>query len=156
VDETLRLISMLPAPAGLEDRIHATLRSPHARRPGRVLAWPPSAQRDGGAWMRTAAAAAIAFVIAGGGWGVYLHVQSLRPAEAVAAPAHPADGGFSAAGAIRTPQTLNGPVVTTPAVAHPAHAHPVRSRPAKKHAASGPSAKGQPAAKTSATGPAVQ
>ena len=51
-DETLRLIARLPAPKGLEDRVHAALRAAHAtslQQPasgagienrGRVLAWP--------------------------------------------------------------------------------------------------------------------
>ena len=50
-EETLRLIASLPAPAGLEDRVHAALRSaPHGAPArglragvaswGRVLAWP--------------------------------------------------------------------------------------------------------------------
>ena len=154
VDETLRLIATLPAPAGLEDRIHTTLRNAHARRPGQVLAW-PSPPHSGGAWMRAAAAAAIAFVIVGGGWGVYSRVQPSPPAGAMAAPAHPAGGGFSAAGAIRTPQTLNGPVVT-----HPAQPNPAESKPPSKHGRSkygkiGSSAKDQSAARTSGAKPAA-
>jgi hypothetical protein len=104
-DETLRLIAGLPAPEGLEDRIHEVLRS--APRRGQLLSWPrqPFARHD---WMRAAAAAAIAFVVVGGGWGVYSRVQQGQPAM----PAHvAAPGGFSGAGAIRTPQTLNGPVL---------------------------------------------
>jgi hypothetical protein len=159
VDATLRLVATLPAPSGLEDRIHSALRSAHARRPGRVLAW-PSAHRSSRSWMRTAAAAAIAFVIAGGGWGVYSHVQPAHPAGAMIAPAQPAAGGFSAAGAIRTPQTLNGPVVAHPAEANLAQPNiaqplPARPRPAGKHAAAGASAKGQPVAKASAAQPAA-
>ncbi len=37
-EDTLRLIASLPAPAGLEDRVHKALRA--APRSGRVLAWP--------------------------------------------------------------------------------------------------------------------
>ena len=71
-EDTLRLIANLPAPQGLEDRLIEGLRS--APRQGRVLSWPGamSSSRD---WLRTAAAAAIAFVIVGGGWGVYSRVQ---------------------------------------------------------------------------------
>jgi hypothetical protein len=105
-DETLRLIARLPAPDGLEDRVHAALRT--ARRSPRVLAW-PRALGTGNSFMRAAAAAAIVFVIAGGGWGIYTRVQ---PSRVIAMPQHVAlPGGFSNAGAMRTPQTLNGPVV---------------------------------------------
>lgn len=119
-EATLRLIAALPAPAGLEDRIHSALQSslgsalPQARGTGRVLAWrTPSG--SGNSWMRSAAAAAIAFVIAGGGWGVYSRVR--LPGRVVAVPVRvAAPGGFGGAGAIRTPQTLNGPVLTHPPV----------------------------------------
>jgi hypothetical protein len=130
-EATLRLIAALPAPEGLEDRVRvalqATLESeiesglrlrslqPHEK--GRVLAWrtPYSA---GNSWMRAAAAAAIAAVVAGGGWGVYSRVQQPLPGRVTAAPARvAAPGGFGTVGAIRTPQTLNGPVLTHPAEA---------------------------------------
>ena len=110
-EQTLRQIANLPAPEGLEDRIHAALRSVPPR--GRVLAWPAQGllHRD---WMRAAAAAAIAFVVAGGGWGVYLRVQPGQPGKTFVLPQAAAPGGFSGAGAIRTPQTLSGPVLTHP------------------------------------------
>ena len=75
-EDTLQLIANLPAPAGLEDRIHAGLlaHAHSARRAGRVLAWPANSSA-GSAWMRSAAAAAIVFVVAGGGWGIYSRVQ---------------------------------------------------------------------------------
>jgi hypothetical protein len=119
VDDTLRLIASLPVPAGLEDRIVVGLRSSRRMQPhgARILAWP---LRPGRAWahsaaLRTAAAAAIVLAVAGGGWGVYSYVQSNQP-RAVAQPPRPAvsSGGFSNAGAMRTPQTLNGPVLTHP------------------------------------------
>ena len=111
-EETLRLIASLPAPEGLEERVHAALlRDPHR---GRVLAW-PTPHRPVSAWMRTAAAAAIVFVVAGGGWSVYLHVDRGESAKTIVVPRVPISGGFSSAGAIRTPQTLNGPMVTHPA-----------------------------------------
>ncbi len=117
-DETLRLIASLPAPAGLEDRLHTALRVPP--RPARVLAWPKRLNPQSG-WMRTAAAAAIVFVVVGGGWGVYTRVQHNQPAKVIAMPARmPATGGFSSAGAMRTPQTLPGPVAPQPAKANPA------------------------------------
>ena len=67
--------------------------------------------------MRTAAAAAIVFVVAGGGWGVYTHVQNVQqsqPAKVIVVPRGLQPGGFSGAGAMRTPQTLPGPTVTLP------------------------------------------
>jgi hypothetical protein len=116
--ETLRLIARLPTPEGLEDRVHATLGS--TSRQGRVLSWP--APRADSNWMRTAAAAAaIVAVVAGGGWGVYSRVERGQPAKALVLPPRvTVSGGFSSAGAMRTPQTLNGPVVARPVSAAPA------------------------------------
>jgi hypothetical protein len=66
--------------------------------------------------MRGAAAAAIVFVVAGGGWGIYSRVQPSPAAKVIVMPARSgAASGFSNAGAMRTPQTLNGPVLTHPA-----------------------------------------
>ena len=105
-DATLHLVTHAPVPDGLEERVHAALQT--APRSGRLLAWPAAA-----GWVRSAAAAAIVFVVAGGGWGVYRHAQLHQPAKVNAAPAPqvaaPAAGGFSSAGAIRTPQTVKGP-----------------------------------------------
>ena len=109
-EDTLRLIASLPAPEGLEDRMIEGLRS--APRQGRVLSWPGlmSSNRD---WLRTAAAAAIAFVIVGGGWGVYSRVQ---PGSVSATMPQPTmGGGFSNAGAVRVPQTLPAPQAAQPA-----------------------------------------
>jgi len=106
-EATLRLIAGLPAPEGLEERVQAALR--HAPRPGRVLAWPTALRLEGG-WMRAAAAAAIVVVVAGGGWGVVKHGQSGQSAGGNAVMPHmAAPGGFSTGGAMRTPQTLQGP-----------------------------------------------
>ena len=131
-EETLRLIAGLAAPAGLEDRVHAALRA--APRRGRVLAWPSNLRLKmvpESNWMRTAAAAAIVFVVVGGGWGVYTRVQPGQPAKVIAMPPRmPAAGGFSGAGAIRTPQTLPGP-----AAPQPANAGAVQRKGAKKPAA---------------------
>lgn len=114
-EETLHLIANLPAPEGLEDRIHKVLHSaPHR---GSVLAWPAYSWLSG-EWMRTAAAAAIAFVVAGGGWSIYSRVQPGQPAKIAIMPAQAAPAGFSSAGAIRTPQTLNGPVIAPAAKPH--------------------------------------
>ena len=116
-EETLRLIARLSAPVGLEDRIQAGLRvAPRtASRTTLILAW-PTALRLESAWLRTAAAAAIVAVVVGGGWVVSSRVQSAQPAQAITIPQHGgSQGGFSSAGAMRTPQTLNGPVVAQPA-----------------------------------------
>jgi hypothetical protein len=112
--ETLRLIANLPPPAGLEERIHASLRT--APRKARVLAWPEKFRRDGfwmhSAMLRAAVAAAIVCIVLGGGWGILSHLQIAQPANAIAQPQRSgATGGFSSAGAMRIPQTLNGPVV---------------------------------------------
>jgi hypothetical protein len=113
-EDTLRLIAHAPIPHGLADRVQAGLQA--APRTARILFW-PAALNPGGNWMRVAAAAAIVFVVAGGGWGVYSRVQTGSQARIIARPPHvAAPGGFSNAGAMRTPQTLNGPVLTHPAV----------------------------------------
>lgn len=141
-EETLRLIASLPAPDGLEKRVNAALAA--APRRGRVLAWPSTLGltfRPESSWMRTAAAAAIVFIVAGGGWGVYSRVQSSRhalthfaqnqPAKVIVMPPRmPVAGGFSGAGAMRTPVTLPGP-----AAQQHAKANPARPKSAKKSAA---------------------
>lgn len=152
VEETLRLIAKLPAPAGLEDRVHAALRI--APRHGRVLAW-PTALQPGSAWMRSAAAAAIVFVVAGGGWGVYTHVQNAQhgqPAKVIVMPPRLVPpGGFSGAGAMRTPQTLPGPTVILPVEQKPTHSKGTKKPGARPAPAGAGSSKPAPAAK-----PAVQ
>ena len=114
---TLRLIASLPAPTGLEERVRAGLHA--APRAPRVLAWPVAFSVAGGlnsgGWLRGAAAAAIVFVVAGGGWGVYSRVQRPQAAKVITMPVRvAAPGGFSNAGAMRTPNTLNGPVAPIP------------------------------------------
>jgi len=117
-EDTLRLIAHLPAPEGLEVRVKAGLRA--APRTARILDW-PVALRPGSDWVRSAAAAAIVFVVVGGGWGVYSRVQQPQPARVIVMPPRvAAPGGFSSGGAMRTPNTLNGPVVTHPVTAKPA------------------------------------
>jgi hypothetical protein len=149
-DETLRLVAGLPAPEGLEERVHAALR--RAPRAGRVLAWPtPSVA--GREWLRGAAAAAIAFVICGGGWGVYSRVGprldsgiGLRqPAQGSPLIPHAAPGSFAGANAVRTPETLNGPVVAGPATVHPAQAVAPQGaqKTGTKRTSSGATAKGK-------------
>ncbi|MDR3741456.1 MAG: hypothetical protein P4L40_20760 [Terracidiphilus sp.] len=105
-EETLRLLAALPAPEGLEARVHAVLKS--APEKGKLLAW-PSAGGPLRNWMRGAAAAAIVGVIAGGCWGVYSRVQPAETPRVVEMPRVTGSGSFSNAGAMRTPQTLNAP-----------------------------------------------
>lgn len=129
-ETTLRLIAKLPAPEGIEDRVMAGVKA--APRGARVLHWPEVLQPAGG-WVRGAAAAAIVFVVAGGGWGIYTHVQPTQPARVIALPPRAGGaGGFSSAGAMRTPQTLNGPVVGQPTTAKDGTAQPVEVKPVKK------------------------
>jgi hypothetical protein len=70
--------------------------------------------------MRSAAAAAIVFVVAGGGWGIYSRVQQPQAAKVIVMPHGPAPGEFTNSGAMRTPKTLNGPIVSSPAAVQPA------------------------------------
>lgn len=133
LDETLRLIARVPAPEGIENRVHAALRA--APRRGRILFWPKGYADTppafaGSSWLRTAAAAAIVFAVAGGGWGVYTSVQHstakavvMPVARPIAGPAFagPAFAGpafakpaFSSAGAMRTPTSVKGPVLAQP------------------------------------------
>jgi hypothetical protein len=116
-DATLRLIARLPAPEGLEDRVNAGLRA--APRKGRVLVWLGSSPLAGG-WLRAAVAAAIVFVVAGGGWGIYSRVQPGQPGRVNGGSHAGAPGGFSEGGAVRRPQTLVGPAVTGPTLPAPA------------------------------------
>ena len=109
------MIATLPAPEGLEERVKAGLRS--APRRGTVIAWPFSATET---WMhssgvRAAAAAAIVLAIAGGGWGVYSHIQVAPVPSAFIEPQLPNGAGrFSTAGAVHVPQTVQGPVIAAP------------------------------------------
>jgi hypothetical protein len=110
-DATIYFVTHAPVPEGLEDRVHLALKA--APRQGRLLEWPAVA-----GWMRAAAAAAIVTVVAGGGWGVYRHAQLHQPAKVTVMPtpqvAAPKAGSFSSAGAMRTPQTVQGPAVEEP------------------------------------------
>jgi len=113
IDAALRAIAHAPVPAGIEERVHAALRS--APRHSLVLAW-PAAFAGNSNWLRAAAAAAIVFVVAGGGWGVYMHVQRPMAGVVTIPVAQPAaGGGFSSAGAMRTPATVKGPMAVQPA-----------------------------------------
>jgi hypothetical protein len=124
-EDTLRLIANLPVPAGLEDRVKSRLgRAPHS---GRILFW-PAGHSSGDGWrgnsaVRAVAAAAIVFVVVGGGWGVYTRIQPATQTNVIVMPPRVnAAGGFSNSGAMRTPQTLDGPVLTHPVAEAPAQA----------------------------------
>lgn len=108
-EETLRVIAKLPAPEGLEERVRGALHE--APRGGQILSWPVKPRWMESGLARSAAAAAIVFVVAGGGWGVYSRV---RPAEAPNVVVMPRTGGFSSAGAMRTPKTVDGTVLAHP------------------------------------------
>ena len=114
-EATLRLIAGLPAPAGLEERVHRALRAAprESQGAGRVLAWPARFRAKAvleSNWMRATAAAAIVFVVVGGGWSVYSRVQPGPAGKVLVMPQPmPSSGGFSGAGAIRTPATIPGP-----------------------------------------------
>lgn len=116
-EKTLRLIANLPAPEGIADRVKSGLYA-GPRRAG-VILWPTSA--TGARWtqfaaMRAAAAAAIVLVVAGGAWEVYTHIRiAPEPAALVSPQRMDGSGGLTAAGAVRKPQTLEGPVVAVPA-----------------------------------------
>jgi hypothetical protein len=115
-EETLRLIATLPAPEGLADRVQARLTTAPRRS---FLVNLGGSSRNG--WMyrpmlRGCAAAAIVLVVAGGGWSIYSHVQPTSSAKVIEMPARVGSGGaFSNAGAMHTPDTLNGPVLAHPA-----------------------------------------
>jgi hypothetical protein len=65
--------------------------------------------------MRAAAAAAIVLAVAGGGWGVFSHIQIAPVPSALVEPQLPSGAGrFSTAGAMHVPQTVKGPVVAVP------------------------------------------
>jgi hypothetical protein len=123
-EDTLRLIARLPAPEGLEKRVKAGLHADQVAglRTARILDF-PAALRPGSNWMRSAAAAAIVFVVVGGGWGVYSRVQQPQAAKVIAMPPRVAvPGGLSNSGAMRTPNTLNRPTVVLPVTPKPAQA----------------------------------
>ncbi|HME58721.1 MAG TPA: hypothetical protein VKF63_10320 [Terracidiphilus sp.] len=143
-ESTLRLIARISAPEGLEERVQAGLRVEASAASGkaRILRWPEALRLNytklqNLAWVqnlaRTAAAAAIVAVVVGGGWGISSHFHPALPSSAVAVPSHNGgQGGFSSAGAMRTPQTLNGPVVTHPVTAAPEKAKPAIKTPARR------------------------
>ncbi|HTC56307.1 MAG TPA: hypothetical protein VK706_07860 [Candidatus Sulfotelmatobacter sp.] len=113
-EETLRLLANLPTPEGLEARVHLAIKQ--APRSGAVLSWPHSSGSKS-AWAnspfaRGAAAAAIVAAVMGGCWEVYTRVQPAPSPNTYAMPRVAAPNGFSSANAMRTPRTLNGPVIS--------------------------------------------
>ena len=110
-DATLRVVANLPAPEGLAERVRKGVRA--EPKGGRVLAW-RTARKAGEDWLRGAAAAAIVCLVAGGAWWIYANSAAAGGGSAIAAPVRVRTaGGFSNAGAIHTPNTLNGPVLKT-------------------------------------------
>lgn len=138
-EDTLRLIAALPAPEGLADRVHARLRT--ASRTGGLFSWafaPVAGYRLHSPMFRGAAAAAIVCLVAGGGWQICTHVQPPATANNWVQPARVGNsGGFSNAGAMRTPDTLDRPVLTHAVQPAPdaSAASPAGQgiKPAKKH-----------------------
>jgi len=122
-ESTLRLLASLTAPEGLAERVQNRLRAAPAAGKARILAWPAALRIESGSWQsslaRSAAAAAIAAAVAGGGWGVYSRVQLNQAQRGIALPHVAMPSGFSSAGAMRTPQTLNRPRVARPATPAP-------------------------------------
>jgi hypothetical protein len=154
-DITLRLIASLPAPEGLAERVQAGLQAqPHSGpRRARIVPW-PTAVGMRSTMARGAAAAAIVMVVVGGGWRIYSRIQPAPAARVIVMPPRMGpSGGFATGGAMRTPQTLNGPKLKHPAASPvdvagpevPAASAPVRhSRTAVTHT---------PAAKATASQP---
>ena len=128
-ESTLRAIANLPAPEGLELRVRHALRAAPKRSTTSLFAWPLSPLRNWteSVWVRGAAAAAIVCIVAGGGWQVYSRVQ---PKPTALALPH-VGGGFSSAGAVRTPHTLDGPTLAQPQTSVSSASHK-RSVDAKK------------------------
>lgn len=118
--ETLRLLASVPAPQGLEARLLAKLGE--GPQPKRVLAWPLRTALAESAGMRAAAAALLVAALAGGGWGIVALTRPAQQAGAARSTVRSGMGGsgFSSAGAMRTPETLKGPVVPMTVAAPPA------------------------------------
>jgi hypothetical protein len=120
-EATLRLIAGVPVPEGLAERVKAGLKTVEAEpAKARVLAWPARGSMQGG-WLQGAAAAALLLAVAGGGWGAYRWVAPSPAMQTLPMAARPAmQGGFSAAGAMRRPETLVGPIAPLAVTATPA------------------------------------
>jgi len=123
-EKTLRLLARVTPPEGLEDRMMAGVR--RAPRRAAVLAWPRTGVSG---WMRSAAAAAIVFVVAGGGWSVYSHVQPRPLTGGLRSAIVVSPGSFRTGGDVKVPTTLNRPTVAEPVVAKPAEPKPAEPKP---------------------------
>jgi hypothetical protein len=158
-EETLRLIARLHAPEGLEERVQESLRGAvvSSARRAKIFSWPAWLRPFDG-WMQSAtlhaaAAAAIVAVVVGGGWIISSRLPAAQPGVAVtASPRGAAPGGFSSAGAMRTPQTLDRPLVAAPAEAPPGKTAPPTKEVAEQPATRTPLHPGKlmPAKKVSA------
>lgn len=117
-EATLRLLAGVAAPEGLAERVKAGLQASEVGPVrGRVLAWPAGLEMQRGGWLQAAAAAALLLAVAGGGWGVARWVAPEQTTQGFPVAARPAlQGGFSAAGAMRRPETLVGPLAPVPAL----------------------------------------
>jgi len=62
------------------------------------------------------------FAVVGGGWGNFSRAQKPQSARVIVMPRGSALGGFSNPGAMRTPNTLNGPVLSQPVTVQPPQA----------------------------------
>lgn len=141
-EETLRLLARVPAPEGLVERVQASLQ--RAPRGSFLTRWSGGFGLNG--WMyspalRGMAAAAIVVLVVGGGWRIYSHVQPAPTAKVIVMPARVGNGGaLSTAGAMRRPDTLNGPVLA-PAQPKPKVATPAPKPASHKKKAAGGAAK---------------
>jgi anti-sigma factor RsiW len=111
-DATLRLIAAMPAPDGLEERVKTGVRRRAKNQASALVEWPGGTRRSWmeNNWLRGAAAAAIVAIVGGGSWQVYSRVQPKQAQIALPHVGTPA-GGFANANAVRTPKTLDVPVV---------------------------------------------
>jgi hypothetical protein len=112
-EQTLRQLAQAPAPAGLQERVQARLAA--AARPQKRdwRAFFAELFEPQSNWRKGLEAAAIVLLVFGVGWGIALSIQQPAPSAQAAPPpvGVTVGGGFSSAGAIRTPQTLQGPAV---------------------------------------------
>jgi hypothetical protein len=134
-EDTLRILAALPPPEGMVDRVQARLQTAprFSTRFGGILPWPVSfAPAWGyGGMARSAAAAAIVCLVAGGGWQIYSHVQTGPSAQILVmpAPSGPARG-FSIGGSVHTPDPVRTPAPARPLNSSPAISRPIISKPA--------------------------
>jgi hypothetical protein len=134
-EHTLRLISKLPAPEGLADRVHVRLRN--AQKAGARRSWFAAMMLPGAPRLQLAAAALLMAVVAGGGWTLYRAnpINPINPGNAgnpaneagqkisveknatpsLATPPHQAaQGGFESSHGMHVPPTL-APIHVPPA-----------------------------------------